>query len=90
MSLSILNDLWNGNLAPADYNCITEDETYKRVMTIVNKDTEELKAILTDAKQTEKLELLIQSLERLSEITESDAFAAGFKLGARLMIELYT
>ena len=63
---------------------------YKKIMGIVNKDTEELKAILTDAKQTEKLELLVQSYERLTEITESDAFSAGFKIGARLMIELYS
>ena len=62
---------------------------YKKIMGIVNKDTEELKAMLTDEKQKEKLELLIQSYERLSEITESDAFAAGFKIGAKLMIEVY-
>ena len=85
--MSILEDLWYGNISPMEISHIEGKPEYKEALQLVNSNSDRLKETLT----AEQLELLLQycdSRNVLSNITELDAFKIGFKLGAGLAAEV--
>ena len=84
--MTILEDLYYGNISPwSDYEPCPE-------VTVVaarnNKTIEKLQAGITDREQKELLEKLINGHSELTDLTDKDAFLAGFKLGVRVIVEV--
>lgn len=87
--MSILEELWYGNISPMEISHIEDKPKYKETMQLVNSNSERLKETL----MAEQLELLLRycdSRNELSNITELDAFKTGFKLGVGIVIETIT
>ena len=84
--MTILEDLYYGNISPwSDYEPCPE-------VTVVSaknvKIIEKLQSCVTDDEQKELLEKLINGHSELTALTDKDAFLAGFKLGAKVMMEI--
>ena len=84
--MSILEELWYGNISPMEISHVESKPEYKKAMRIVNNSCDRLKGTLT-AEQIELLLCYCDSRNELSNIIELDAFKIGFKLGASLVIE---
>ena len=87
--MTILEELWYGNITPTEYSRIENNANYKEALKLVNQNQERLKATLTD-EQKELLERLLTASEEFANLIELDCFKVGFKLGVRLTIEAYT
>ena len=87
--MTILEELWYGNITPTEYSRIENNDNYKEALRLVNQNQERLKATLTD-EQKELLEKLLTASEEFANLIELDCFKVGFKLGARFTIEAYT
>ena len=84
--MTILEDLYYGNISPwSDYEPCPE-------ITVVaarnNKTIEKLQTSISDREQKELLEKLINGHSELTALTDKDAFLAGFKFGAKVMMEI--
>ena len=85
--MTTLENLWHGNIAPCEYNRLTNNSKYKEAVDLVNKAHEKLKSVLTD-EQKDLLERYIVNCDELSIIIEEEAFKSGFELAAKLLIEI--
>ena len=86
--MTVLKDLYFGNITPLnDYkqNPRTETKIYTN-----NQNIEELRLCLETDKQRSLLDRLLNSQSSLIALTEKDAFLAGFKLGIKVMVEVFT
>ena len=84
--MTILEDLYYGNLSPwSDYEPCPEVTVVaaKNVKTI-----EKIQSYVTDDEQKELIEKLINGHSEMNALVETDAFLAGFKLGAKVMMEI--
>ncbi|MBE6741087.1 MAG: hypothetical protein E7570_02180 [Ruminococcaceae bacterium] len=86
--MDILEELWYGNITPTEYSRIENNTNYKETLRLVNQNQESLKAMLTD-EQNDLIEKLFTANEELANLIELDCFKVGFKLGARLTMEVY-
>ena len=81
-----LKDLWYGNISPSEERYI--DETVHKKLTAQYFAYEEkLKTILSQ----EALDIVEKKEDILSQISsyhESEAFISGFRLGAKIMLEV--
>lgn len=87
--MTILEELWFGNITPTEYNRIENNVNYKKALGLVNLNQERLKASLND-EQKDLLEKLLTASEEFENLIEFDCFKVGFKLGVRFTIEAYT
>ena len=87
--MTILEELWYGNITPTEYSRVENNANYKEALKLVNQNQERLKATLTD-EQKELFERLLTASEEFANLIELDCFKIGFKLGARSTIEAYT
>ena len=85
--MTTLENLWHGNIAPCEYNRLTDNSKYKEAVDLVNRAHEKLKSALSD-KQKDLLERYIVDCDELSTIIEEEAFKSGFELAAKLLIEI--
>lgn len=86
--MTVLEDLYFGNITPLnDYKQSPRTET--KIYTN-NQNIEELRLCLETDKQRSLLDRLINSQSSLIALTEKDAFLAGFKLGIKVMVEVFT
>ena len=74
--MNILNDLWYGNIDPQARE-IKEGSPVKKALTLVEKNDEMLRAMLSDT-QKEQYDKLSDSQVRLTDLLEREAFAEGF------------
>lgn len=86
--MTILEELYYGNISPwSDYEPCPE-------VTVVaarnNKTIEKLQRCVTDDEQKELFERLIDGHSEIMALSEKDAFLAGFKFGAKVMMEILT
>ena len=86
--MDILEELWYGNITPAEYSHIENNVDYKELIKVAAQNQERLKATLND-EQNELLEKLLTSSEEFANLIELDCFKVGFKLGARFIIDAY-
>lgn len=80
--MSILQELWYGNIRPNEDKVITEEE--KKLVQLIAWHYETLSSSLKD----DKLETLKKYAECFTEyamLIESQAFEIGFKLAAKLL-----
>lgn len=82
----ILEELWYGNICP---NCMGGEaiKKAKQQMKYVENHHDKLWGTLTD-KQKEMLEKYDACCAELSGISEREIFVYGFRLGARIAIEI--
>jgi hypothetical protein len=85
---SILEELYNGSVYPAEQVCPTDPE-YR----IVNREIGEIKQYLK-GKLSEEDKQRFEELEELfcrsSSMESTDIFVCGFRLAALIMIEVYS
>lgn len=86
--MTILEDLYYGNITPLnEYKQSLQTETNNYIN---NQNIEELRNCLETDKQRGLLNKLIHTQSSLVALTEKDAFLAGFKLGVKVMSEVFT
>ena len=74
--MTTLEDFYFGNITPSEYK--------------QSKDTKkELKSLLTDDQQKEKIEQIDSCQLSLIALSERDAYIEGFKLGVRMTTEIF-
>lgn len=84
--MKILEELWYGNIEPAEYD-ITSCKEYQKIIQQMSKSEEELRSILTD-EQRKVLDRHMDNVQRFMVVTECLLFQNSFKLGARMMLEV--
>lgn len=84
--MDTLEDLYYGNLFPHE-KCAKLDDEMKELLGLLNRNEEKLIATLSD-KQKETFEKYNDCNQEISEICERNAFLNGFRLGARIIIEV--
>ena len=85
--MKITDELWYGNISPFE-QCTRGDKRLKELLSLMTRNRDELGETLTD-KQKETLEKFEDCMNEMHSVTERDAFAYGFRLGARLMAEAF-
>ena len=83
--MTLLEELWYGNVNPHEA-ILTENRRYKRLLSLMGRNRDELSETLTD-KQQETLEKYDEAMNVMHSLAEVEAFSYGFRLGIRLMIE---
>lgn len=84
--MDTLEDLYYGNLFPHEKCAKLDDET-KELLGLLNRNEENLIANLFN-EQKETFEKYKDCNQEISEICERNAFLNGFRLGARIIIEV--
>ena len=83
--MRILEELWYGNIEPTEYG--TSSKEYKKLLELICKNEEKLKATMTD-EQKELFEKYADCVREHQINTGCLIFQNGFKLGARMMLEV--
>ena len=81
---NILEDLWYGNISPAEHS-FAQDSEYAHLLLLVEQNSKKLNATLNPEEKVTFVNFKECSLE-LSELEERAAFNKGFSLGVRLML----
>ena len=84
--MDILEELYYGNLFPHEKCAKLDDET-KELLGLLNRNGQKLTETLSD-EQKEILGKYKDCNQEISEICERNAFLNGFRLGARIIIEV--
>ena len=84
--MKILEELWYGNIEPTEYDTCPCAE-YKEALQLISRNEEKLQATMTD-EQKELFEKYTDCVRENQVITDCLIFQNGFKLGARMMLEV--
>lgn len=82
--MSIIQDLWYGNIKPNEDKVITEEE--KKLVHLITRYYETLSSSLKDDK-LETFKKYAECFMKYATLVESQAFEIGFKLTVRLLTE---
>ena len=82
----ILNDLWQGNITPNE-RYIRSDSDYQKTLHELNSEIEQFINSLSPENQ-EYFDKLTTIQFKLNSISEEDAFIVGFRLGARMILDV--
>ena len=83
--MRLLEEFWYGNIEPTEYD--TSSKKYKKLQELICRNEEKLKATMTD-EQKELFEKYTDCVRKNQVITDYLIFQNGFKLGARMMLEV--
>ena len=86
--MRLLEELWYGNIEPAEYNTNACSE-YKEALRLIAKNEEKLRATLTD-EQKEIFEKFDDCWSEYTSYAEEAIFTYAFKLGMQIAIETLT
>ena len=84
--MRLLEDFWYGNIDPREYDKSSCKE-YKEAFRLVAKNEEKLQATMTD-EQKELFSRYTDAVREHQMTTDCLIFQNGFKLGARIMLEV--
>ena len=84
--MNTLEDLYYGNLFPQE-KCARLDDEVKELLKLLNRNEEKLTVTLTES-QKEIFEKYKDCNREISEICEREIFLNGFRLGARIIIDV--
>ena len=84
--MDILEDLFYGNLFPHE-KCSRLDDEVKELLKLLNRNEEKFVATLTE-EQKETFEKNKDCNREISEISEREIFLNGFRMGARIIIDV--
>ncbi len=83
---SVITELWYGNIIPQEDGIFNKPE-FKELLDYVARHRGDLEETLTD-KQKELLDKMMDNRNEFDSLAEARAFEYGFKLGAKLMLEM--
>lgn len=84
--MKIIEELYNGNLDPFEH-AVHHPKAEKQLRESIHRNEDSLKSELSET-QKETLEKLKENLEDIHRLEEMEMFTEGFRLGARLMLEV--
>jgi hypothetical protein len=84
--MTILENLYNGNINPCELEKLHKRCEYKTAVSHVNITRDKLDEILTE-EQKEVFEEYITQWDEMSSIVEEEIFKTGFSLGLRIAAE---
>ena len=84
--MKILEDLWYGNIDPHGRD-IKKGSRMERVLSLIVKNDDTLRAMLSDV-QKEQYEKVHDCQSELTDLLEREAFAEGFCLAVKIMIDV--
>ena len=84
--MRFLEESWYGNIEPTEYDTSSNKE-YKKLVELIFRNKERLKATMTD-EQKELFEKYTDCVRENQVITDCLIFQNGFKLGAKMMLEV--
>ena len=84
--MRILEEFWYGNIEATEYDTSSCKE-YKKLLELICRNEEKLQATMTD-EQKKLFSRYIDAVREHQMITDSLIFQNGFKLGARMMLEV--
>ena len=84
--MSILEELWYGNVEPAEYD-ISSSKEYKEMLQLISRNEDNLLATMTDA-QKELFTKYADCVREHQVMAENLLFQNSFRLGARIMLEV--
>ena len=84
--MSILENLWYGNVKPSERKMSSNSEQYELVKYITRHEEALLPMLSDEARKT--YEKLWECKSELSSLNELEAFISGFRLGAQIMLEV--
>ncbi len=84
--MRILEEFWYGNIEPTEYDTSSCKE-YKKMLELIYRNEEKLQATMTD-EQKELFSRYTDAVREYQMTTDSLIFQNGFKLGARIMLEV--
>ena len=84
--MSILEELWHGNVKPNENKLPSNSAQYELVSLIVRHEETLFPMLSEQAKEI--YEKLRECRLELSSIVECEAFVSGFRLGAKIMLEV--
>ena len=82
----VLRELWRGEISPTD-RLVRQGSEYQQRAAEVRKQMIEFAAILSP-EDKERMEAINDQKHDLSMIEEEDMFIYGFRLGARMMLDV--
>lgn len=84
--MKILEELWYGNVAPGERS-VEKGGRLRHLGRLILQNEEELTPLLSE-KAKEVLEKLRDNQSELNDLNECEVFVCGFRLGARIMLEV--
>jgi len=84
--MNIIEELWYGNISPCERD-FKKGSKYSELLGYIVRHEEDLKKRLND-EEIEILEKFTECNNEMYGIAEREAFARGFVLGARIIIEV--
>jgi len=84
----ILEELWYGNINPQDKQ-FNRGTKFDEALRLLSRNEEKLIAML-DEKEKDIFEKFKDNQDEIAKYNSADAFVAGFRLGARLVIESFS
>lgn len=85
--MRILEELWYGNIEPADYD-ISSCKEYKEKLRLISGNEERLLATMADAQKALYAQYM-DSVWEFQTTAECLLFQNSFRLGAKLMLEVF-
>ena len=82
--MNILEELWYGNIEPAEYD-ISSSKEYKELLQLISRNEEKLLTTMTDA-QKELFTKYADCVREYQVMAECTLFQNSFRLGARIML----
>ncbi len=83
---SIIKELWDGNVHPQESENFDTPEI-RKLLLCIGKQREKLEKDLLD-EQKEILQQMMYYRNKYEGLIESEAFACGFRLGVRMIIDV--
>ena len=84
--MKILKEFWYGNIEPTEYDTSSCKE-YSELQKLICRNEENLRATMSD-EQKELFEKYTDCVREFQTMTDCLIFRNGFKLGARMMVEV--
>lgn len=84
--MRFLEEFWCGNIEPTEYDTSSNKE-YKKLVELICRNEETLRATMTD-EQKKLFEKYTDWVRENQAITDCLIFQNGFKLGARMVLEV--
>lgn len=86
--MKTLEKLWFGNICPYEKH-IRKGSDFENLVRLIFKNEEKLNETLTES-QKETFEKFKDCQCEMTDISEREAFVSGFRLGAKIIIEVLT
>ncbi len=84
--MTVLENLYNGNIEPTDSESLKNNMRYKEGLRLVGRLQEEMTETLNE-EQKELFEKYLTAANELSIVINEETFKSGYRLATQIMIE---